>query len=65
MSDPHPPRRFDGRTFLWDGRDHVDEAAVRAAADEYERKGFEVKKVSDEGRTLLYTRRTVSAAPGS
>ncbi len=49
----------EGKKFMWDGRlfETRDEGLREAAA--YEKDNFEVRMVEQEGKFLVYTRRTV------
>ncbi len=53
-------RLFDGKKFMWDGREYASDEAARAAQKEYADNGFEVQMHQEDGKTYLYTRRVVT-----
>jgi hypothetical protein len=55
-------RVFEGRKFLWDGLIYAGRAEAESRAQAYRSDGFEVRLVEQEGKFLLYTRRTVKQA---
>jgi len=59
-----PALLADSKRFFWDGRRYPDEPQARAAADAYQRVGFEVRVVVAEGEARVYTRRP-AAPPAS
>ncbi|MHC4134405.1 MAG: hypothetical protein ACYTDU_07645 [Planctomycetota bacterium] len=58
-------RRFEGRTFFWDGQEYASEEEARSPETDYRENGFEVRRLVVEGSVLLYTRRPVSSAEES
>jgi hypothetical protein len=56
---PNLTMTSDGKKFMWDGRlyDTGDEASRKAEA--YEKDDFEVRIVQQDGKSLVYTRRTI------
>ena len=48
------------KKFMWDGEAYETDKAATAAAQGYEDKGFEVRKISQDGKVFLYTRREVT-----
>ncbi len=48
------------KKFMWDGEEYETEKAATTAAQGYEDKGFEVRKIPQEGKVFLYTRREVT-----
>jgi hypothetical protein len=53
-------RYFDGKKFLWDGREFDSEEKAELAAKEYREKDFEVQLYREEKNVFLYTRRVVT-----
>lgn len=53
-------RFFDGRKFMWDGEEYQEKEKVAEAQKQYREKGFEVESCTEDGKTLLYTRRVVT-----
>lgn len=53
-------RFFEGKKFLWDGKEYDSEEAAREVAEEYAKSGFEVEVSQEQGKVLLYTRRVVT-----
>ena len=48
------------KKFMWDGQAYEDTQAADTAAQEYEAKGFEVRRASHDSHVSLYTRRVVT-----
>ena len=48
------------KKFMWDGQEYETEEAATTAAQRYEDKGFDVRKVTQETKVYLYTRRVVA-----
>jgi hypothetical protein len=53
-------RFFDGKKFMWDGREYEDEKKASSVEKEYAEKGFEVQSLRENGKVFLYTRRVVT-----
>jgi len=53
-----PSKIFDGKKFMWDGREYVKENAEKMA-EKYRGDGFEVKIIDEDNKYLLFTRRVV------
>ncbi|UCC96741.1 MAG: hypothetical protein JSW66_12955 [Phycisphaerales bacterium] len=53
-------RFFDGHKFMWDGEEYLEKEKVAEAERQYREKGFEVGSCTEDGKTLLYTRRVVT-----
>ena len=53
-------RLFDGRKFMWDGKEYDSDKEAGSAQKEYADNGFEVQVYSENGKTYLYTRRDVT-----
>lgn len=51
---------FDGKKFGWDGEEYDTEDKAGAVEKDYRDKGFDVEKLTENGKTLLYTRRVVT-----
>jgi len=45
---------------MWDGREYDDEKSCAAVEKEYREKGFEVRRLTENDKLLLYTRRVVT-----
>ncbi len=52
-------RLFDGRKFMWDGRDYDEETESRNQEEHYRSLGFEVRSLSEGGKHYVFTRRVV------
>ena len=48
------------KKFMWDGEAYETDEAATAVVQQYEGKGFEVRKIPLEGKVFLYTRREVT-----
>ena len=48
------------KKFMWDGEAYETDEAAAAVAQGYEDKGFEVRKIPQDGKLFLYTRREVT-----
>ncbi|MBN2139203.1 MAG: hypothetical protein JW720_15460 [Sedimentisphaerales bacterium] len=53
-------RFFDGKKFMWDGEEYENEDKANGAAQKYTDDGFEVEVCSEDGKSLVYTRRIVT-----
>jgi hypothetical protein len=51
---------FDGKKYMWDGQEYDNKKKAREMEKEYREKGFDVQSCSEEGKTLLFTRRVVT-----
>lgn len=51
---------FDGKKYMWDGREYDGKKKAQEAEKEYREKGFDVQSLSEEGKILLFTRRVVT-----
>jgi hypothetical protein len=51
---------IDGKKFMWDGITYESEMDAQDAKKTFEEEGFEVERVEEEGKPLLYTRRVVT-----
>ena len=49
----------DGKKFLWDGNSYATQEEAASAQAAYLKDNFEVHKVEEEGKFLIYTRRVV------
>lgn len=50
-------RKFDGKKFMWDGVDYMEEAEARAALEKYAGDGFETRTFQEGGAFYVFTRR--------
>jgi hypothetical protein len=55
-------RFFDGRKFMWDGREYDGENQAAEVKKEYREKGFDVQSCTEDGKVLLYSRRVAAEA---
>ena len=55
---PNLARIIDGKKFMWDGQPYDNREEASRAAESYQKENFETQVV-EEGRFLVYTRRTV------
>ena len=53
-------RYFDGKKYMWDGKEYERDKEAAQAQKEYEEKGFDVEVYSEAGKPYLYTRRIVT-----
>ncbi len=51
---------IDGKKFMWDGITYESEKDAQDAKKTFEAEGFEVERVEEEGKPLLFTRRVVT-----
>ena len=51
---------FDGKKFGWDGEEYDAQDKAAAVEKEYRDNGFEVERLTENAKTLLYTRRVVT-----
>jgi len=50
-------RYFEEKKFMWDNVEYPDADAAKAAAETYEKDGFEVRIFEEEGNSFVYSRR--------
>jgi len=55
-------RYDDGVKYRWDGEEYATEEQARDKRAEYERDGFSVLAVAEDGKRFLYTRRLAAQA---
>lgn len=48
---------IDSKKFLWDRRIYESQEKANEVLKNYEKEGFEVRMIQEEGKYLLYTRR--------
>ncbi len=48
-----------GKKFMWDGVDYPNAEGTLEALKKYKANGFEVELYEEDGKSFLYTRRTV------
>ena len=53
-------RYFDGKKFMWDGKEYESNKEATSAQKDYSDKGFEVEVYREDGKPCLYTRRIVT-----
>jgi predicted O-methyltransferase YrrM len=49
----------DGKKFMWDGQLYDNQEEAARAAESYKNENFEIQMVDEDGKFLVYTRRTV------
>jgi predicted O-methyltransferase YrrM len=49
----------DGKKFMWDGQLYDNREEAARAAESYKNENFEIQMVDEDGKFLVYTRRTV------
>jgi hypothetical protein len=54
-------RLFDGRKFMWDGKEYNGETESRDQEEHYRSLGFEVRSIADDGKHFIFTRRQVNS----
>ena len=52
--------RYDGKKFMWDKKVYATEQEAEQKEKSYLKDDFEVEKLEEEGKYLLYTRRIVT-----
>jgi len=52
--------KIDGKKFMWDKGIYASEQEAKDKMARYEKDGFEVTCLSEEGKHLVYTRRVVT-----
>lgn len=57
---PNLAVRHDGKKFMWDNGVYATEQDAEEKMKSYLKDGFEVVKLEEEGKYLLYTRRIVT-----
>lgn len=53
---------FDGKKFMWDGRLYASREEASETENAYRSDNFEVHRVEEDGKFLIYTRRTSKEA---
>ena len=51
---------FDGKKFMWDGKEYASDEEAAPIRKEYADNGFEVQAHKEGSKTYLYTRRVVT-----
>jgi hypothetical protein len=54
---PDLAKKFDGKKYMWDGKEYSDEKSAEEAAGKYKETNFEVEVVQESDSYLVYTRR--------
>ncbi len=49
----------DGKKFMWDGQLYDNKEDASRAGESYQKENFEIEIVEEDGKFLVYTRRTV------
>ena len=49
----------DGKKFMWDGQLYDNKEEASLAAESYQNENFEIQMAEEDGKFLVYTRRTV------
>jgi len=49
----------DGKKFMWDGQLHDNREEASRAAESYQNENFQIQIVEEDGKFLVYTRRSV------
>jgi len=49
----------DGKKFMWDGKVYENREEASRAAESYQNENFQIQIVEEDGKFLVYTRRTV------
>ena len=49
----------DGKKFMWDGQVYDKQEEASRAGKSYQDENFEIRMVEEDGKFLVYTRRTV------
>ena len=52
--------QINGKKFMWDKGNYSTEAEAKEKMAKYEKDGFETRLVKEEGKFLVYTRRSVT-----
>jgi hypothetical protein len=53
-------RIFNGKKFMWDGKDYAEEKEAKEIGQQYKDDGFEVELCEEGGEYFLFTRRVVT-----
>ncbi len=57
--DSRMVRYFEKKKFMWDGSSYQSDEEAKKKEVEYKQKGFDVKRLYENGEYLIYTRREV------
>jgi hypothetical protein len=57
---PDLAKKIDGKKFMWDKGHYSTDQEAREKMAQYEKDGFEVECVEENGNYLVYTRRIVT-----
>ena len=55
-------KHMDGKKFMWDGTEYLQEAEGISKMEKYTKDGFETRMIKDGGKFYLFTRRGVAEA---
>ncbi len=50
----------DGKKFMWDGKLYDNREEASRAGESYQNENFQIRTVEEDGKFLVYTRRTVT-----
>jgi hypothetical protein len=53
-------KTIDGKKFMWDGMEYKDENEARSALEKYESDGFEARRVAEDDKFYVFTRRVAT-----
>jgi hypothetical protein len=54
-------KKFNGKKFMWDGVVYESDQQASQVLEDYAKEAFEVEKVADGGRFMVYNRRVATA----
>jgi hypothetical protein len=54
---PDLAKKFDGKKYMWDGKEYSDDKSAEEAAGKYKEDKFEVEVIQEGDSYLVYTRR--------
>lgn len=60
---PNLAMMSEGKKFMWDGQPYETKEEASRAAESYQNEKFLIQIVEEEGKFLVYTRRTVKEWP--
>jgi hypothetical protein len=58
-------KKFNGKKYMWDGMAYENSDQAFAAAEAYQKNGFETESVVEEQQVFIYTRRVAAAQSGN
>jgi hypothetical protein len=60
---PNLAMMSEGKKFMWDGQPYDSKEEASRAAESYQNEKFQIQIVEEEGKFLVYTRRTAKEWP--